>query len=66
MPLAIDIDMTELNMDHPTAGRRRRHKSPPTLHVPSALPVPRLDDDLDTVNGLGTPPALLTPFFGDF
>ena len=38
-------------MDHPTAGRRRRHKSPPTLHVPSALPVPRLDDHLDTENG---------------
>ena len=51
MPLAIDIDMTEVNMDHPTAGRRRRHKSPPTLHLPSALPVPRLDDHLDTVNG---------------
>ena len=51
MPLATDIDMTELNMGHPTAGRRRRHKSPPTLHVPSALPVPRLDDHLDTENG---------------
>ena len=38
-------------MDHPTAGRRRRHKSPPTLHAPVALPVPRLDDHLDTDHG---------------
>ena len=38
-------------MEHPTAGRRRRHKSPPTLHAPIALPVPRLDDHLDTENG---------------
>ena len=47
----VDIDMTEANMGHPTAGRRRRHKSPPTLHAPIALPVPRLDDHLDTENG---------------
>ena len=38
-------------MDHPTAGRRRRHKSPPILHAPIALPVPRLDDHLDTEHG---------------
>ena len=38
-------------MEHPTAGRRRRHKSPPTLHAPIALPIPRLDDHLDTENG---------------
>ena len=43
--------MTEADMGHPTAGRRRRHKSPPTLHAPIALPVPRLDDHLDTENG---------------
>ena len=51
MSLAVDIDMTEANMEHPTAGRRRRHKSPPTLHAQIALPVPRLDDHLDTDNG---------------
>ena len=38
----IYIYMTEANMEHPTAGRRRRHKSPPTLRAPIALPVPRL------------------------
>ena len=51
MPLTIGVDMTEANIDHPTAGRRRRHKSPPTLYAPVALPVPRLDDRLDTENG---------------
>ena len=51
MSLPIDIDTTESNVEHPTAGRRRRHKSPPTLHAPSALPVPRLTDRLDTENG---------------
>ena len=35
----------------PTAGRRRRHKSPPTLHAQVALPAPRLDDHLDTEHG---------------
>ena len=34
--------MTDQNMEHPTSGRRRRHKSPPTLQCTSALPVPRL------------------------
>ena len=51
MPLTIGIDMTEANIDHPTAGRRRRYKSPPTLYAPVALPVPRLDDHLDTEHG---------------
>ena len=51
MSLTVEIDMTEANADHPTAGRRRRHKSPPTLHAPIALPVPRLDDHVDTENG---------------
>ena len=43
--------MTEANADHPTSGRRRRHKSPPVLHATVALPVPRLADHLDTENG---------------
>ena len=43
--------MTESQIDHPTAGRRRRYKSPPVLHDNSALPVPRLADHLDTENG---------------
>ena len=43
--------MTESNMEHPTAGRRRRHKSPPVLHATVALPVSRLADHLDTKNG---------------
>ena len=51
MSLTVDIDMTEANMEHPTAGRRRRHKSPPVMHAQIALPVPRLDDYLDTENG---------------
>ena len=51
MSLTVDIDVTEANMEHPTAGRRRRRKSPPTLHAQIALPVPRLDDHLDTENG---------------
>ena len=52
MSLTIAIDMTESNMEHPTAGRRRRYKSPPVLHASVALPVPRLADHLDTENGL--------------
>ena len=51
MSLAVDIDMTESHVDHPTAGRRRRRKNPSTLHVISALPVPRLADHVDTENG---------------
>ena len=55
MPLTIAIDMTESNMEHPTAGRRRRHKSPPIIitimHAAVALPVPRLDDHIDTEIG---------------
>ena len=43
--------MTEQNAEHPTSGRRRRYKSPPTLHDTAALPVPRLADHLDTENG---------------
>ena len=51
MPLTIAINMTESNMEHPTAGRRRRHKSPPIMHAAVALPVPRLDDHDDTEKG---------------
>ena len=43
--------MTEQDTEHPTSGRRRRYKSPPTLHDAAALPVPRLADHLDTENG---------------
>ena len=43
--------MTDQNMEHPTLGRRRRHKSPPSLQNTSALPVPRLADHLDTEIG---------------
>ena len=51
LSLTTDIDMTEASMEHPTAGRRRRHKSPPTLHAHIAIPVPRLEDHLDTEYG---------------
>ena len=51
MSLTIDIDMTQASMEHPTAGRRRRHKSPPILHAHIAIPVPRLEDHLDTEHG---------------
>ena len=40
--------MTEHHENHPTAGRRRRHKSPASVHSSSALPVPRLADHLET------------------
>ena len=43
--------MTEANADHPTSGRRRRHKSPPALRATVALLVPRLADHIDTENG---------------
>ena len=43
--------MTDQNMEHPTLGRRRRHKSPLSLQCTSALPVPRLADHLHTENG---------------
>ena len=34
-------------MEHPTLGRRRRHKSPSALQSAPLLPVPRLADHLD-------------------
>ena len=40
--------MTEQDMDHPTQGRRRRHKSPSNVSAAPLLPVPRLADRLDT------------------
>ena len=43
--------MTEQSMDHPTQGRRRRHKSPSTVPVAPLLPVPRLADHLDINDG---------------
>ena len=43
--------MTEQEMDHPTQGRRRRHKSPSSLPAAPLLPVPRLADHLDTKDG---------------
>ena len=51
MSLTASIDMAEANMEHPTAGRRRRHKSPPVLHAQLATSVPRLEDQIDTENG---------------
>ena len=45
------LDMTESQIDHPTASRRRRYKSPSAMHDNFALPVPRLADHLDTENG---------------
>ena len=39
---------TEKNMEHPTLGRRRRHKNPSVLQSAPPLPVPRLADHLDT------------------
>ena len=40
--------MTDQNIERPTQGRRRRHKSPPTSSSALLLPVPRLADHLDT------------------
>ena len=40
--------MTDQNIEHPTQGKRRRHKSPPTATGALLLPVPRLADHLDT------------------
>ena len=40
--------MTDQNMEHPTQGRRRRHKSPSSVQSAPLLPVPRLADYLAT------------------
>ena len=44
----IHYRMTDKNMEHPTQGRRRRHKSPSSVQSAPLLPVPRLADYLDT------------------
>ena len=43
--------MTEQEMNHPTQGRRRRHKSPANSSAAPLTPVPRLADHLDTADG---------------
>ena len=43
--------MTEQEMNHPTQGRRRRHKSPSSISSAPPMPVPRLADHLDTADG---------------
>ena len=35
--------MADVNTSHPTAGRRRKQKSPPVLHDSDSLPLPRLE-----------------------
>ena len=40
--------MTDQDMNHPTQGRRRRHKSPSIAPAAPLLPLPRLADCLDT------------------
>ena len=40
--------MTDQNMEHPTQGRRRRHKSPSSVQSAPLLPLPRVADYLDT------------------
>ena len=42
--------MTEANTSHPTAGRRRRQKGPPTAQASGPLPLPRLELGSDTEN----------------
>ena len=43
--------MTEHDMNHPTQGRRRRHKSPSSISSAPPMPLPRLADHLDTADG---------------
>ena len=40
--------MTEQETNHPTQGRRRRHKSPASMPSAPSIPAPRLADHLDT------------------
>ena len=47
----VQYSMTEQDMDHPTQGRRRRHKNPSSISAAPLLPVPRLADHLDTNDG---------------
>ena len=43
--------MTDQNTDHPTQGRRCRHKNPSLVHAAPLLPVPRLVDHLVDIDG---------------
>ena len=43
--------MTEQDVNHPTQGRRRRHKNPANVSSAPSMPVPRLADHLDTFDG---------------
>ena len=45
------IAMTEQEMNHPTQGRRRRHKSPSSISSAPPMPVQRLTHHLDTADG---------------
>ena len=42
---------TDQNQDHPTSGRRRRHKSPAATPYMHDLPLPRLADHMAAENG---------------
>ena len=44
--------MTDQSQDHPTQGRRRRHKSPASLPLMHDLPLPRLLDHMNADDGL--------------
>ena len=43
--------MTDQNQNHPTQGRRRRHKSPANLAIGQHLPLPRLFDHMNAADG---------------
>ena len=43
--------MTDQDKNHPTQGRRRRHKSPASLPSDPRMALPRLVDYLDTADG---------------
>ena len=43
--------MTDQNQDHPTQGRRRRHKSPACLPDAHRVPLPRLLDHMNAADG---------------
>ena len=40
--------MTDQSMEHPTSGRRRRHKSPSAVQSAPLIPVPRLANHLNS------------------
>ena len=43
--------MTDHDQGHPTAGRRRRHKSPAAVPIVPDLPLPRLLDHMVAEDG---------------